>query len=538
MNIGNPGPSPFPPEYRASGLLLHVTSLPSKYGIGDVGPPALAWIDQLRRAGQGWWQALPLGPTGYGNSPYQPLSSFAANELIVSPEWLIEDGLLRKDECEAGRFPRDAVDYDAVTPFKRRLLKSAWANFAAGARRDLRASYEQFRNDQAHWLEDYALFRALKAKFSGAYFLEWPRELVERVPSSIGQARSKLSDIIDQVCFAQFLMFRQGDRLKSYAHANGVCLIGDLPFFVSPDSSDVWCNPEIFLLDEQRRPRFVAGVPPDYFSADGQLWGNPVYDWDALRRTGYRWCIDRLRALLSHVDVIRLDHFRGFAAAWHVPQGAPNARQGQWVPGPGSDFFRVADKELGDLPFIAEDLGVITPDIVQLRDSQNLPVMRVLQFGFDGNKQNPHLPHTYVHNSVVYTGTHDNNTTRGWYEALPESQRQTFWTYLRRAPGESREAAPELMRLSWSSPAALAIAPVQDVLNLGAAARMNMPGQAGGNWRWRLTDELLSPAAFDWLADLTKETNRASSTGGSAPSPAVHSAGAGLPALQKTEVTR
>jgi 4-alpha-glucanotransferase len=528
MNIDSAGSSPFPPDYRASGLLLHVTSLPSKYGVGDVGPAALAWIDQLRRAGQGWWQALPLGPTGYGNSPYQPLSSFAGNELVISPEWLMEDGLLWEGEYADGDFPPSAVDYDTVTPYKRRLFKSAWASFVAGAAGGLRARYEQFRNDQAHWLEDYALFRALKAKFNGEYFLNWPRELVERVPSSMGQARAELADAIDQVCFAQFLIFRQGERLKTYAHANGVRLIGDLPFFVSPDSSDVWSKPEIFLLDEARRPRFVAGVPPDYFSADGQLWGNPVYDWEALRRTGYRWCIDRMRALLSHVDVIRLDHFRGFAAAWHVPVGSPNARQGQWVPGPGAEFFAAARRELSALPFIAEDLGVITPDVVQLRDSQALPGMRVLQFGFDGNPKNPHLPHTYVHNTVVYTGTHDNNTTRGWFEALSEKQKQTVWTYLRRAPGESREAAPELMRLAWRSRAALAIAPLQDLLNLGAGARMNVPGEAAGNWRWRLTDDPFPPTAFEWLGNLTIEANRS----------AVRSAAVGPPAFQVTEVTQ
>ena len=522
MNAG------FPPDYRASGLLLHVTSLPSRYGIGDVGPAAVAWIDRLRAAGQSWWQALPLGPTGYGNSPYQPLSSFAGNELVVSPDWLVEDGLLREDECESGNLPRDVIDYDAVIAYKRRLFKTAWANFVAAPRAGLRATYEQFRNDQAHWLEDYALFRALKAKYNGAYFLEWPRELMERVPSRLAEARGELSETIDQVCFAQFLIFRQGERLKAYAHANGVRLIGDLPFFVSPDSSDVWSNPEIFLLNEDRRPRFVAGVPPDYFSADGQLWGNPVYDWDALRRTGYRWCIDRLRALLSHVDVVRLDHFRAFAAAWHVPMGAPNARNGQWSPGPGSDFFVTAKKELGTLPFIAEDLGLITPDVTALRDSQNLPGMRVLQFGFDGNPENPHLPRNYVHNTVAYTGTHDNNTTRGWFEMLPEQQKQTLWAYLRRAPGESREAAPELMRLAWSSTAALAIAPLQDVLNLGGSARMNVPGQAAGNWRWRLTKDLLSTSAFDWLAELTKNSNRFPGDLGATESPA----------LQETEVTR
>jgi 4-alpha-glucanotransferase len=499
--------SVFPQGYRGSGLLLHVTSLPSKYGIGDVGPAALTWVDKLRQAGQSWWQALPLGPTGYGNSPYQPLSSFAGNELLVSPDWLVEDGLLRREDCEASFAPRE-IDYEAVTPYKRRLLKTAWANFAAGAHVDLRADYERFRNDQSHWLEEYALFRALKAKFNGAYFLNWPRELVERVPSKLAEARGALSEIIDQVCFAQWIIFRQGERLKSYAHANGVRVIGDLPFFVSPDSSDVWANPELFLLTEQRRPRFVAGVPPDYFSADGQLWGNPVYDWDALRRTGYRWCIDRLRALLSHVDVVRLDHFRAFAAAWHVPMGALTARLGQWVPGPGADFFLAAQSALGHLPLIAEDLGLITPDVIQLRDSQSLPGMRVLQFAFDGNPQNPHLPRNYVPNTVAYTATHDNNTTRGWFEALPQQQKQALSAYLRQVPVENRDAAPELMRLAWSSSAALAIAPLQDLLNLGGSARMNTPGEASGNWRWRITDDVLSPVAFAWLRDLTTETKR------------------------------
>jgi len=501
--------SVFPPGYRASGVLLHVTSLPSKYGIGDLGPGALAWIDRLRDAGQGWWQALPLGPTGYGNSPYQPLSSFAGNELLVSPDWLIEDGLLLEGESRGGDFaPSDQIDYDAVLEYKRRLLKTAWTNFVSGRSGALRSDYEQFRTDQAHWLEDYALFRALKAMYNGAYFLHWPRELVERVPSALAEARAELSETVDRVCFAQWVVFRQGERLKEYARANGVRLIGDLPFFVSPDSSDVWANPEIFLLTAQRRPKFVAGVPPDYFSADGQLWGNPVYDWDALRRTGYRWCIDRLQALLSHVDVVRLDHFRAFAAAWHVPMGAPTARLGQWVPGPGSDFFVAAMRALGHLPLIAEDLGLITPDVIQLRDSQDLPGMRVLQFAFDGNLQNPHLPQNYIPNTVAYTATHDNNTTRGWFEGLSDPQREMLWRYLRRAPGDSRDAAPELIRLAWSSQAALVIAPLQDLLNLGATARMNIPGQAGGNWRWRLTGDLLLPGAFDRLKDLTRDTNR------------------------------
>ena len=440
---------PFPTEYRASGVLLHVVSLPSPYGIGDVGPTALAWVDRLHEAGQSWWQALPLGPTGYGNSPYQSLSSFAGNELLISPDGLIEDGLLRASDCEGSSFSAAAIDYDAVIPFKHRLLETAWTNFSAGVRQDLRPLFDQFCHDQKHWLEDYTLFRALKAEHNNAYYLEWPAELVRRSAAALARARRKLRDKIDPVRFAQFLLFRQAERLRAHARAKGVRLIGDLPFFVSPDSSDVWANPELFLLDEQHRARFVAGVPPDYFSAQGQLWGNPIYDWDAVRRTGYRWCLDRLRALLDHVDMMRLDHFRWFAAAWYVPIGAATAKTGQWVPGPGADFFCTAEKELGGLPFIAEDLGLITQDVCVLRDRFGLPGMRVLQFAFDRKSANPHLPRNYTPNSVVYTGTHDNPTTRGWFEALPTQQRQYLRDYLKRPAGEGREVASALINLAW-----------------------------------------------------------------------------------------
>jgi 4-alpha-glucanotransferase len=287
-----------------------------------------------------------------------------------------------------------------------------------------------------------------------------------------------------------------------------VRLIGDLPFFVSPDSSDVWANPELFLLGKDHRPTMVAGVPPDYFSAEGQLWGNPVYDWDTLRQRGYRWCVDRLRALLTQVDVIRLDHFRAFAAAWHVPAGASTAQAGQWVRGPAADFFRAVEKGLGALPFIAEDLGLITPDVTALRDQFRLPGMRVLQFAFDGKADNPYLPHRYVADTVVYTGTHDNPPTRGWYEELSDQQQQTVWSYLGRAGGAALEVAPALMRLAWESGAALALAPLQDLLNLGNEARMNVPGRAEGNWRWRCTDEMLPESAFEWLRDLTETSGR------------------------------
>ncbi|HEY7168562.1 MAG TPA: 4-alpha-glucanotransferase [Candidatus Binatia bacterium] len=499
---------PFPRDYRASGLLLHLTSLPSRYGIGDVGPAAVAWIDKLSEAGQSWWQALPLGPTGYGDSPYQSLSSFAGNGLLISPEWLIEEGLLREAECAPPSFPSAAVDYGAVIRFKRRLLERAWLNFQNSAGSNLRAAFEQFCHQQAHWLEDYALFQVLKAKYDEAYYLEWPADLVRRDAAALARARRELRSEIEQVCFAQFLLFRQGERLRTYGRSKGVSLIGDLPFYVSPDSSDVWANPDLFLLDEQRRPTFVAGVPPDYFSSDGQLWGNPVYNWEVLRQSGYRWCIDRLRALLAFVDVVRLDHFRGFAAAWRVPAGAATAKTGEWVAGPGADFFNVVKKELGGLPFIAEDLGIITPDVSKLRDDFEIPGTRVLQFAFDGHADNPYLPGNFVRNTIVYTGTHDNPTTRGWHEALPAVERKNLCSYLKAPQLETSEVAWELLRLAWSSVAALAIAPLQDVLNLGAEARMNVPGRADGNWRWRCTQEMLSRREFESLRELTRTTNR------------------------------
>jgi 4-alpha-glucanotransferase len=497
---------------RASGLLLHVTSLPSPYGVGDLGPSAFSWVDRLHGAGQGWWQSLPLGPTGYGNSPYQSLSSFAGNGLLISPDRLIADGLLRASDCEA-HFSADGVDYNSVIPFKHGLLEKAWTYFRAGERKDLQPAYDEYCAKEAHWLDDYALFRALKAKYHDAYYLEWPAELVQRRANALRDAQRELATQIDQVRFAQFLLFRQAEQLKQHAHSHGIRLIGDLPFFVSPDSSDVWANPELFLLDENRRPRFVAGVPPDYFSAQGQLWGNPVYNWDALRSTGYQWCIDRLRALLSHVDVIRLDHFRGFAAAWHVPAGASTAQSGQWVPGPGAGFFQAVQAELRNLPFIAEDLGLITPDVQALRDQFQVAGTRVLQFAFDGHPDNPYLPDNYVPNTVVYTGTHDNATTREWYEELPDGQRQNLWSYLKRAPGESGEVAPALIQLAWSSVAALAIAPLQDLLNLGKGARMNVPGRPDGNWSWRSTEVMLSDTAFQWLRDLTERSKRLAGSG-------------------------
>jgi 4-alpha-glucanotransferase len=498
----------FPPNYRACGVLLHVTSLPSPYGIGDLGPPARTWVDLLHQAGQTWWQVLPLGPTGRGNSPYEPRSSFARNWLLISPDDLIADGLVRSGDTAGACFPAAAVDYDAVTAFKHGLLQTVWTNWHLGAGRDLKPAFEQFCHDQAHWLDDYALFETLQARYCGACYLEWPADLVRRSPAALARARRDLADEIDRSRLAQFLVSRQADRLKQYAHAAHVRLIGDLPFFVSPDSSDVWANPELFLLDDQHRPLFVAGVPPDYFSAEGQVWGTPAYNWEALRATSYRWWIDRICASLLDVDLIRLDHFRGFAAAWQIPAGAPFAPAGRWVAGPGAEFLLAVQKDLGALPFIAEDLGIITPDVIALRDQFHLPGTRVLQFAFDGGPDNPYLPSNYVPNTVAYTGTHDTNTTRGWFEALPDHQRLVVCHYLNRARVDPLDAAAELLRLAWTSVAVLALAPLQDVCNLGADARMNVPGRAGGNWRWRSTDDLLGPPAFQYLRELTKTSNR------------------------------
>lgn len=496
------------PGYRGAGLLLHTTSLPSRYGIGDMGAVAFQWIDRLHEAGLGWWQCLPLGPTGYGDSPYQCLSTFAGNGLLISPELLIEDGLLEPADCK-GSFSSTSIDYHAVIPFKHRLLRVLWNRFCSGARKDLIPEYEYFCQENVVWLEDYALFRAIRAKYNNAYYLDWGEELVRREPSALEHARRSLADEVDQVRLAQFLLFRQAKRLKEYAHKMGVRLIGDLPFFVSPDSSDVWAHPELFLLDENCRPLTVAGVPPDYFCATGQLWGNPVYDWDSLARTGYSWWIERARALLTQVDLIRLDHFRAFAAAWHVPAGAPTAETGEWIPGPGARLFRAIEAGLGCLPFIAEDLGVITPDVVDLREQFQIPATRVLQFAFDGDPNNMHLPENYSPNTVVYTGTHDNETSREWFENLPERYKRLFWEYQRLPDGEIRDASPNLIRLAWASPAMLAIAPFQDLLNLGGSGRMNTPGTTAGNWRWRATHHMLAARNFEWLKDLTRISSRA-----------------------------
>jgi 4-alpha-glucanotransferase len=500
--------SALPPGTRGAGILLHVSSLPSRWGIGDFGPTALAWVDHLADAGVGWWQFLPLGPPGRGNSPYEPFSTFAVNELFLSPDGLVESGLLRASEISAPAFDVASVEFERVGEFKFELLSRAYNRFRTDSNNDLRDEFDAFCASQAHWLDDYALFRALRDQHHYADYREWPVELRRREPQALAAAQHDLASSIDRFRFAQFVLRRQGRRVRDYAHARNVRLIGDVPFLVAPNSAEVWSHPEIFLLDADSRSTFVAGVPPDYFSADGQLWGNPLYDWAALRNEGYAWWIDRIRAAIAQVDMVRLDHFRGFAAAWHIPAGSTTARVGEWRPGGGADFFNRATQELGPLPVIAEDLGLITADVTALRDQFHYPGMRVLQFAFDGKPENPFLPENYPTHVVAYTATHDNNTTRGWYDALPEAEREHVRAYLGRPITDAGEVAWDLIRLAWESRAALAVVPLQDVLNLGAGDRMNTPGQALGNWGWRATDEQVSKEALRQLAELTRKTGR------------------------------
>src|SRR5262245_48539141 len=486
---------PFP---RSSGLLLHPTSLPGPYGIGDVGPSAHAWMDTLARARQTWWQVLPLGPTGFGDSPYQSFSTFAGNINLLSPDLLVQEGLLTREDMGGLAFPRDRVDYATVQPFKLRLLRHAWEHFKTGWAGHLREPYERFQFERRDWLGDYALFMAIKDVRRGGPWYDWPADLARR--ESMAAVRQGLADGIAVHQFGQFLFFRQWHSLREHARHSGVRLIGDVPIFVAPDSADVWANPGMYLLDESLRPRVVAGVPPDYFSRTGQLWGNPHYNWDAMRDTGYAWWVARLRATFELVDVVRIDHFRGFCAAWQVPAGEPTAVNGRWVPGPGLDFFTRVRTGLGGLPLIAEDLGEITLDVYALRDDLRLPGMKILQFALDGPK-NPFLPHNHPTNCIVYTGTHDNDTTRGWWATAPEHERRFFRNYTAR---DSSDIAWDLLRMAWGSVANVAIAPVQDVLDLPTQHRMNLPGTGQGNWQWRMAEGALTDQILERLKVMTE----------------------------------
>lgn len=487
--------------HRAAGVLLHPTCLPGPYGIGDLGPAAYQWVDALAEAKQTWWQILPLGPTGFGDSPYQCFSAFAGNPNLISPDLLARDGLLSSGDLARPWFPTDRVDFGPVIAYKGGLLRRAWARFQDGAAPTLRPEFEAFRARHTSWLPDFALFQALKEAHGGKAWLQWPEDIALRRPEALADARRRLADVAVDHEFRQFLFFRQWGALRRHAADAGVRLIGDIPIFVAGDSADVWAHREYFQLDEHGMPRVVAGVPPDYFSATGQLWGNPLYDWDVLRRDGYSWWLDRLRGTLEQVDLIRLDHFRGFAAYWEIPAGMPTAETGRWVPGPGAEFLRAARDALSGLPLIAEDLGIITPDVEALRDEFGLPGMRILQFAFGGAVENRFLPHNYERNAVVYTGTHDNDTTRGWYGGLTEPERHFLRTYIAR---DAHDIAWDLIRLASMSVADLAIVPLQDILDLGSLARMNLPGTPSGNWAWRFREGMFHPGVVARLGELTE----------------------------------
>jgi 4-alpha-glucanotransferase len=486
---------------RASGILLHPTCLPGPYGIGDIGPQAQSWLEFLSNSGCGLWQILPLGPTGYGDSPYQCFSAFAGNPYMISPEALVQDGLLSASDLDdLPEFSEDQVDFGQVISWKLSILDRAFSHFERSTSPTIRRDHAIFHDKHKDWLEDFALFMALKEAHGGASWTMWEPSLRERQPEALASARHKSGEAIRRQAFRQFIFFRQWDALHAHASQLGIKIIGDIPIFVAHDSSDVWSNPELFYLDKNGNPSVVAGVPPDYFSPTGQRWGNPLYRWRVHKADGYTWWLKRIHATLVMVDIVRLDHFRGFAAYWEVPGRAKTAEKGRWVRAPGKHFFQALQDDLGVLPVIAEDLGVITPDVDALRVRFSLPGMKILQFSFAGDPQDPFLPHNYPRNCVVYTGTHDNDTARGWYERVPEGERDFYRRYLDRS-GEN--IAWDLIRACWSSVAVWALAPMQDFLNLGNEARMNYPGNPSGNWTWRMPAEGLN----EELQERIKEIN-------------------------------
>jgi 4-alpha-glucanotransferase len=499
---------------RVSGILLHPTSLPGPFGIGDLGAGASRFVSFLQDSCQHVWQMLPLGPTGYGNSPYQTYSAFAGNPLLLSLEKLSEDALLSaRDLTDVPPFPPHRIDYDAVSDFKGRLLWKAFEAFqrtGGGPQRDDLAAFTQC---QAEWLDDYTLFMALKETHHGASWPDWGRDIALRHPEALAGWRKKLAARVQFHAFLQYQFFRQWQSLKAECEQHGIQLFGDVPIFIAHDSADVWSHPGLFHLDEAGKPTVVAGVPPDYFSRTGQRWGNPLYRWEVMAASGYAWWLQRLRTMGEMVDIIRLDHFRGFEAYWEVPATDDTAVNGRWVEGPGAPFFEKVHAVLGDLPIVAEDLGLITPEVGAQRARFGLPGMRVLQFGFGGDpRTNEHCPHNYTRDCVVYTGTHDNNTSVGWLHEVepPESsgpldpmqaERATALKYM---ASDGRQLQWDMIRLALASVGDLAVIPMQDVLGLGQEARMNYPGRPEGNWEWRYTADMLTDELSGRLRGLTE----------------------------------
>lgn len=496
---------------RSSGVLLHPTSLPGPFGVGDLGPAAHRWVEHLAAAGQGWWQMLPLGPTGYADSPYQSPSTFAGNLNLLSPEALAADGLASAADVAACELPAAGpVVFADVIPRKRQLVRTAWDRFKAGeGGRALRDEYAAFLNAEQTWLDPYTLFEAIKDSHGGTPWWEWPSEHAN--PFTTPRRWLEFAEGVGIHRFGQFLFARQWAALRRHAAGLGVKLIGDLPIYVAHDSADVWANPAIFQLDATRTPTHVAGVPPDYFAATGQRWGNPLYAWNAHRADGFAWWTRRVRGILKQVDLIRLDHFRGLEAYWAVPFGDPTAEHGTWQKAPGTELLAALNANLGTLPIIAEDLGFITPEVDALRTGFGLPGMRILQFAFGGAVESRFRPHRFTPDAVAYTGTHDNDTTAGWAAKLLPEERADFARY---APGADADPVRSLIRLAWGSVAELAVCPLQDLLGLGSTARMNTPGTTSGNWVWRAPAAVLDdPEWVEFLADITAAYERTAASG-------------------------
>lgn len=478
---------------RASGVLLPVASLPSAYGIGCFSKEAYEFVDKLKKAGQSYWQILPLGPTSYGDSPYQSFSTFAGNPYFIDPEDLAERGYLTKEQCGSYDFGDDeeSVDYEKIYRSRFLLLRQAWEN--SGIAGD--ADFQRFVEENDYWLSDYALYMAIKAACDGASWAEWDEELAVRRPDTLQAYREKYADEIEFYQFQQYMFQVQWKKLKAYANSQGIQIIGDIPIYVAFDSSDAWANPELFQFDEDCNPTAVAGCPPDAFSATGQLWGNPLYAWEYHKKTGYDWWMKRLAACFQMYDVVRIDHFRAFDEYYSIPAGMKTAEIGTWKPGPGYALFETMREKLGERKVIAEDLGFLTPSVLELVKKTGYPGMKVLQFAFDSREESDYLPHNYEHNCVVYTGTHDNDTTLGWYEKLEKTDKDFCDRYLNLRKCKPEEIKWEFIRAAFASVADMAIIPMQDYLGLGSEARINTPSTLGDNWKWRMkkgvfTDEL------------------------------------------------
>ncbi|MCX6251902.1 MAG: 4-alpha-glucanotransferase [Bacteroidetes bacterium] len=486
---------------RTSGILLHPTSLPGKYGIGTLGKEARKFIDFLVKAKQKYWQILPLGPTGFADSPYQCFSALAGNPLLIDLDLLAAEGLLDPLDLENARdFHDGPVDYGKVINIKYPLLRKASRVFHEKAGKKEKDSYYHFLESNSWWISDYALFMALKEYFGQKPWYQWDRPFKMKEEQALYPLFGILHEDIEFQKFIQFIFFRQWMSLKEYAHNHNIRIIGDIPLYIALDSVDAWANTDFFQFDSNKNPIAVGGVPPDYFSETGQLWGNPLYNWDRMRQDGYRWWINRIKANLTLYDIVRIDHFRGLAAYWAIPYGEKTAIRGEWITCPGKELLQAIRNELGDIPVIAEDLGVITPDVEDLRDSFGLPGMKILQFAFDSNEPSDFLPHNYTRNCVVYTGTHDNETVRGWYLNAKKEDKKYILDYLNTG-GE--ELNWDLIRLAWASVAYTAIVPMQDVLDLGTEARMNFPGTTVSNWMWRTKPNQLTDQLAERLAHLT-----------------------------------